>query len=168
LTVVKGEVPSVGGQLRRSRLAPERLAELDRLLGDPHLSRNEIVRRSGVSRDAVTRRAATIGRVFGASIELTAARAAGDRKATDGRSKRRELAERLLADALGEASLRDQLDRREVRDAAARAALSRSLGTLVKAVADLDGIELRWRELDRDKRQSSELDEWLEHMTGTE
>lgn len=148
---------------RKPRIAPEKLAELDRLLTDVTLGRNEIARRSGVSVDTVSRRAAAVGRSFDAS----ALKAANDVKAQDGRAKRRELAERLLSDALEEAALRSQLDVQGVRDAQARANLSRSLGTLVKAVADLDSIEVRYREMEASKRASSELDEWLAHMSGT-
>jgi hypothetical protein len=137
---------------------------VDRLLADLSLGRNEIARRCGVSVDTVTRRAGLVGRSFGVSAGVAVAH---EVKVQDGRTKRRKLAERLLDDAVTEAGIRDQLDRTDARDAQARANLSRSLGTLVKAVADLDAIEIRYRELEASKRASSDMDEWLEHMTGT-
>jgi hypothetical protein len=149
---------------RKPRIPAEKLADVDQLLGDPTLGRNEIARRTGVSVDTVSRRAAMLGRSFSGSAAVAVAH---EVKVQDGRSKRRQLAERLLDDAITEAGIRDQLDRNEVRDAQARANLSRSLGTLVKAVADLDSIEVRYRELEAGRRAVSDMDEWLEHMTGT-
>ena len=162
-------VPTPPGN-RKPRLDQETLARLDLLLADRSLSRNEIARQAGLSPDTVSRRAGVVGRKFTAAMDTAVAT---EVKMQDGRARRRALAERLLADATAEADVRDELDRREARDAQARSALSRSIGTLVKAVADLDAIEVRYRELERETRQGSDIDEWLTSMgvgagTGTE
>lgn len=166
--LAKGDTTGRGGK----PLSPERRAAVERLLPDLTLSRNEIVRRTGVSAPVVTRIARELGRDFagrpgnGGTVPPGGDRGPANkldpvRKATI-REKRQELAEKLIDDALEERQLRAKLG----MDIRARADLTKSLQGLVKAVADLAAVETAERAAESDARAGSDVDEFLRYMAG--
>jgi len=84
------------------------------------------------------------------------------------REMRAELIRVLAQDALAEAGLRSTLPADDMRS---RLDLSRSIGTLIKGMTDLEELEMRVRSAESDTRAASEVDEWLGAMapkTGTD
>jgi hypothetical protein len=77
---------------------------------------------------------------------------------------RAELIRVLAEDALAESGLRSGLPAEDMRS---RLDLSRSIGTLIKGISDLEELEMRKRAAESDMRSASEVDDWLGAMTGT-
>ena len=152
---------SAGG---RRLLDPAKREQIALLCLDPTLGRNEIVRRTGVSVPTVRKIAEEVGRDFGsphtAGVTPPPTAAQVQRKRTV-RERRLLLAELLVEDAITERGLRTSLA--AIRD---RADLTRSIGGLVKALADLAAIEAMERAQEADRKAASDLDDWLVHMAG--
>lgn len=130
-----------------------------RLLTVEHKSRNAVAREVGVSASTVGKIAREVGHTFGTKQDTAQYRAVSWSAA----KARAELADSLLKSAADENARRDELGR---DDAKLRADLSRSIGTLVRALADLASVEERLAVAERERRGGSDLDEYLRHMAG--
>lgn len=133
---------------------------LHALLTDLSLSRNEIAKRAGVGVATVTRHALAVGRSF----DRAPVAAAVQQRAYDARARRVELAHLLVEDAHRERRL--LADDVGVRTPVDRAQQSRTVGTLVRAVIDLDRLEIDRARLEADARSGSDLDDYLSHLAG--
>lgn len=142
------------------KIDPETEKLLHTLLADLSLSRNEIAKRAGVGVATVTRHALAIGRSF----DRAPTAAAVANRAYDARARRVELAHLLVEDAHRERSL--LADNVGIRTSVDRAQQSRTVGTLVRAVIDLDRLEIDRARLEADARSGSDLDDYLQHLAG--
>lgn len=143
-----------------------KVEEIRALLADPSLSRNEIARRAGVSGYVVTRIATEIGRVFRPPAEVADTRAATAAHSASATGDRRALAEDLSS-AVAEimSQLRELLPAKDTR---ATGDLSRAAAALVRAAVDLDRLEIDRQRAASAARGGSEVDSWLDEMTGTD
>jgi DNA-binding transcriptional ArsR family regulator len=132
---------------------------IERLLREGGRSRNAVAREAGVSGTTVS----GVARRMGVTFERVEQTAAGTQAArADARAQRRLLAEGLIADAIAERELRERI----VDSPRDRADLSRSLGSLVKAVADLDSLEIQRQRLEAAAKDGSDVDTWLDRIRG--
>lgn len=141
-------------------LDPEKEKLLHTLLADLSLTRNEIAKRVGVGGSTVTRHAEKVGRTF----DRTVTQIAVQQRSYDARARRVELAHLLVEDAHRERSL--LADNVGIRTSVDRAQQSRTVGTLVRAVIDLDRLEIDRARLEADARSGSDLDDYLQHLAG--
>jgi len=143
-----------------------KVEEIRALLANPSLSRNEIARRTGVSGYVVSRVAAEIGRAFRPAAEVSDTRAASAARSVNATGDRKALAENLagaVAEIMGQ--LRELLPAKDTR---ATGDLSRAAAALVRAAVDLDRLEIDRQRAASAARGGSEVDSWLDEMTGTE
>ncbi len=141
-------------------LAEEKKEELRQLLlSEPHISRNEAARRLGLGQATVTRHAEAMGHMFDRARTAEAAKA----RVVDGRQRRAELANLLVEDAL----VQRQHFEDEDLDPRGRADIARAVGSLVRSVTDLDAADLDRQRAESGRGEGSEVDSWLQHMTGT-
>ncbi len=132
------------------------------LLADLALSRNEIARRAGVGMATVSRHAAKVGRSFDRGRTAVAVAS----RVLDVRARRAELMGLLIEDAHRERLLRDELSAKAIDPARARASLSQSIGSTVRAAVELESAELQRVRLEADERQASGFDDYLRHLSG--
>lgn len=135
------------------------------LLAEGKLTRTEVARSVGCSVSMITKIAKEVGaatvRASRPPATFTLTETAADRSRA-AREAQRELAVKLARDALEEAGLRADLG----TDIKARKDLSASLQMLIRAMMDLEEMEQRIRESERSARAESDLDEWLDVMSG--
>lgn len=149
------------------RLSQQQHDDIRRLLAEGDLSRSEIARVVGCVPGTVTKIAQKIGAARPTSryrpnkAALTETAAAHHQRA---RENQRLLSARLSEDALKEAGLRDGLG----VDIQARSNLSRSLQLLIRTIIDLEELEQKIRAGERTARAESDMDEWLEFMSGSQ
>lgn len=137
-------------------------ALLIELLADLTLSRNEIARRAGVGQATVTRRASVVGRSF----DRSASEAAAGARIADARARRAELMGLLIEDAHRERAMRDELAARALDPARARASLSQSISSTVRAAVELESAEFQRMRLEADERAAAGVDDYLSHLSG--
>lgn len=172
LQVIRGDAPdsvtsSAGGHGPRGRgLDPDKLAALRALLADESLGRNEIARRAGVSAGIVSAVAREVGRTFLRKEQASTPVVASAARSADLLMGRKELAENL-ASAVAQimSQLRELLPARDTR---ATGDLSRAAAALVRAAVDLDRLEIDRQRAASAARGGSEVDSWLDEMTGTD